>query len=135
MSIKAVKVLFAIAAAYDIGLGFIFGLLYQQLYRWAGSVLPNHPGYVQLPALLIMVFGVGFAMVARDPIGSRSIMVLGVLMKLAFCAVVFYHMLFGEQIPFFIPFAAIDLCFAVLFAMAYRATRAEAEADQPQAAV
>ena len=116
---KTIKTIFGIAAAYDIVLGIVFGLFYRTIYDRFGATLPNHAGYVQLPALFIVVFGIGFWMVARDPKSNIGIVTLGILMKLSFCAVVFGHLLFGKSLPFFVPFAVIDLLFALVFARAY----------------
>jgi hypothetical protein len=120
---NAIKAVFTVAAVYDFVLGAVFGLFYRPIYQYAGSVLPNHPGYVQLPALLIMTFGVGFWMVAANPERNAAIIPLGILMKASFCLVVFGHLLFGRSIPFYIPFAVIDLIFAVLFLAAYRSVQ------------
>jgi len=105
----------------------VFGLAYKTIYETVGSVLPNHPGYVQLPALLIIVFGIGFWMVAQDVRGNRSIISLGILMKLAFGIVVFGHLIAGNTIPFYIPFGIIDLGFAILFLMARKSLDATSE--------
>jgi hypothetical protein len=113
-------VLFGAAAAYDIVLAVVFGLFFAAIYQRFGATLPNHAGYVQLPALFILTFGIGFWMVARDPVRNRPIMPLGILMKLSFCVVAFGHVLFGAPIPLFIPFAVIDALFAVAFVVAYR---------------
>lgn len=118
MSLKSVKTLFLVAGWYDLVLGVIFGLFFRPIYERFGSTLPNHDAYVQLPAILIAIFGIGFLMVSRGPQRNQSIIALGILMKLGFCGVVLGHVLFGSTIPFYIPFAVLDAVFAALFALA-----------------
>jgi hypothetical protein len=115
--------LFAIAAWYDIVLGAVFGLFFKPIYERFNSTLPNHDAYVQLPALFILIFGIGFLLVSKDPVQNRAIIPLGILMKAAFCLVVFGHLLFGASIPFYIPFAVMDVFFAAWFIAAYSAVR------------
>jgi len=85
--------------------------------------LPNHNAYVQLPAALTVIFGIGFAMVARDPERNRDIIRLGILMKLAFSLIVLSYAI-RDAIPFmWVPLAWIDLGFAIAFIAADRAVR------------
>jgi len=123
MSLKAIKVLFWIAALYDLILGLAFGLFYQPIYARFGVELPNHPGYVQLSAMFIFIIGVGFYLVARNPRENRQIILLGILMKIGFCLVVFSHLFFGTVPPIYVPFAVLDFLFLVSFLPAYAAIR------------
>jgi hypothetical protein len=123
MSLKAIKVLFWIAALYDLILGLVFGLFYQPIYARFGVELPNHPGYVQLSAMFIFIIGVGFYLVTRNPRENRQIILLGILMKLGFCLVVFSHLFFGTVPPIYVPFAVLDFVFLVSFLPAYAALR------------
>jgi hypothetical protein len=109
------------AALYDIVLGLAYGLAFRPIYARFGIALPNHDGYVQLPAALILVFGIGFWLVARAPERNRDLIKLGVLMKLAFCVVVFGHRLFASIPTMWLPFAVADLLFAIAFLAALRA--------------
>lgn len=107
--------LFLTAAIYDLVLGVVFGLGFRPIYSRFGIELPNHDAYVQLPAALIAVFGVGFWFVARDPVRHRGIVTLGVLLKLSFAGIVLAHR-FTDGIPdLWVPFAVCDLLFAVAF--------------------
>jgi hypothetical protein len=123
MSLKAIKVLFWVAALYDLVLGLVFGLFYQPIYARFGVELPNHPGYVQLSAMFIFVIGVGFSLVARNPRENRQIILLGILMKIGFCLVIFSHLIFGTVPPIYVPFAFLDFLFLVSFLPAYAALR------------
>jgi hypothetical protein len=134
MSLKAIKVLFWVAALYDLVLGLVFGLFYQPIYARFGVELPNHPGYVQLSAMFIFVIGVGFSLVARNPRENRQIILLGILMKIGFCLVVFSHLIFGTVPPIYVPFAVLDFLFLVSFLPAYAALRRMASPAQAGAA-
>ncbi len=123
MSLKAIKVLFWIAALYDLVLGLVFGLFYKPIYARFGVEFPNHPGYVQLSAMFIFIIGVGFYLVTRNPRENRQIILLGILMKIGFCLVVFSHLVFGTVPPIYVPFAVLDFVFLVSFLPAYAALR------------
>ncbi len=120
MSIKQIKGLFAVAACYDIGAGLIFCLFYMPLYRAMNLILPEHPGYLQLASLYIAVFGIGFAFVARSPESNMGVIVLGILMKIVFAGVIFYHYFVTIAPKIYVVFALCDAIFAALFLGAYR---------------
>lgn len=121
MSLKTIKGVFWVVALYDLVLGLVFGLFYPTIYTRFGVQLPNHPGYVQLSALLIFIFGLGFYLIARNPVQNRDMVLLGILMKLGFCLVVFGHLIFDSVPPIYIPFAVLDFIFLVLFLPSYAA--------------
>ena len=121
-----VSPLFVIASVYDVVLGLIYGVAFKPIYTRFGVGLPNHDAYVQLPAALILVFGIGFWFVARAPERNRDVIKLGVLMKAAFCAVVFGHYFLASMPGMWIPFAAIDLLFGIAFLLALRTVPAPA---------
>jgi len=118
MSLKTVKAVFMASAVYDILLALIFGLFYKPVYNTFQTTLPNHAGYIQLIAMYILIFGIGFWFVAKNPAAHLGIIRLGIMMKLAFIVVVFGHLFFGSVPNFYVPFAAIDTAFLVLFIMA-----------------
>src|SRR5271154_3267722 len=105
MSPKSIKVLFQVAALYDIALGLAFALFYRGIFAWLGVDPPNHVAYVQLPGLLIAVFGVGFWFVSLDPKANATIVLLGVLMKIAYIVVVLGHWMGGSMPSVFALFA------------------------------
>ncbi|MHB9025362.1 MAG: hypothetical protein ACYC7E_14535 [Armatimonadota bacterium] len=116
-----IRLLFAIAAVYDGLLGLAFLVAWRDLFGWFNVTLPNHPGYVQFPGLLLIIFGLMFLAVARNPIANRNLIPYGILLKVAYCGVIFYHQ-FTAGIPgMWLPFAWIDLAFLILFFWAYAA--------------
>ena len=123
MIARWVRPLFGLAALYDVTLGLLFFFAFGPIYAACLIALPNHNAYVQLPAALTVIFGIGFAMVALDPERNRDIIRLGILMKLAFSLIVLSYAI-RDAIPFmWVPLAWIDLGFAIAFIAADRAVR------------
>lgn len=118
----AIRVLYVLAALYDglLGLAFLFGG--DALFQWCDVTPPNHFGYVQFPAALLIVFALMFAAIAGNPVSNRNLIPYGILLKVSYCSVAFYHW-FSAGIPnMWKPFAVIDLVFLALFAWAYIAS-------------
>jgi len=119
--------LFLIAAVYDFGLGVIVLAMYPAIYTYFGIAPPNHSAYVELPAALVTIFGVGFWMVSRDPWRNRDIIKLGILLKLAYAGIVLGHAARGAMPGLWIPWAWADLAFAAAFVLALRTLGRNAE--------
>ena len=129
----AVTLLFVVAALYDGLLGLAFLSSGDALYARFGVAPPNHPGYVQFPAALLLVFALMFAAVAANPARNRNLIPYGVLLKLSYCGVVAHHWLAGRLPWMWKPFCIVDLAFAVLFVLAWAALRGGPAADEPRA--
>ena len=119
MSLPTIRGLFVIAGAYDFALGLAFLLFGPRIYSAAGVKPPNHWGYVEFAALLLMVFGVMFFAVARDPARNRNLIPYGMLLKLSYAGLVVYYWATIDCPMMFKPFAVIDAAMLVLFGMAY----------------
>jgi len=116
---RVISGLFAIAALYDGLLGAAFLFSASRVFRWFDVPPPNHPGYVQFPAALLIIFAVMFIAVAIHPTRHRNLIPYGILLKAAYCGVVFYHWFIGGIPGMWKPFAILDLIFLVLFIAAY----------------
>jgi len=90
------------------------------IYRIAGVTPPNHFGYVQFPALLLIVFGIMFFRIASDPVRNRELMLFGAGLKASYSGVAFWHSLHGGIPMLFIPWAWADIVFLFLFLAAWR---------------
>jgi hypothetical protein len=113
--------LFAVAALYDGVLGFAFLTAPAQLFEWAKVTPPNHFGYVQFPAALLLIFGIMFTTIAIRPFACRSLIPYGILLKVAYCGVAGAYWILTD-IPFiWKPFVVIDAVMGVLFVLAYMA--------------
>lgn len=123
MKTEWVRPLFLLAAVYDIVLGLVFALGFKSIMPRFQVPLPNHDAYVQLPAALIAIFGIGFWYVARDPKRNRDLIRLGVMLKLAFSGIVLWHYAAGTMPAMWVPFAVADLAFLAAFLMALAALK------------
>ncbi len=115
---KWIAPLFWLAALYDGLLGLVFLAAPGQWFTLCHVTPPNHLGYVQFPAALLLIFGLMFTAIARDPVGRRHLILYGILLKVAYCGVAGSHWL-ATDIPFmWKPFVLIDLVMGLLFALA-----------------
>jgi hypothetical protein len=116
---KWISPLFWLSAAYDGLLGLLFLAVPGWVFTRLEVALPNHVAYVQFSAALLLIFGLIFVNIARDPIANRSQIIYGILLKVAYCGLAFYYWA-TEAIPWiWEPFAVIDLVMGVLFVIAY----------------
>ncbi len=114
-----IKTLFVTGALYDglLGLAFIISPL--TFFTQFSVTPPNHIGYVQFPAALLVIFAIMFVNIARFPERNRNLIPYGILLKVSYCIVVFWYW-FSEGLPnLWKPFAVVDAGFAVLFFWAY----------------
>jgi hypothetical protein len=115
-----IRVLFIVAGLYDFLLGSAFWLFGLEIFQFFGVTQPNHIGYIQFPSILLVIFGVMFFQVAKDPIANRLLIPYGIALKCAYAGVVFWHD-FKTGIPrMWIPWAWADVAFLVLFFIALR---------------
>ena len=118
---KWIAVLFYVGFLYDAILGLGFLLFPGSIFQSFDVTPPNHPGYVQFPAALLIVFGLLYLAVARNPEANRNLIPYGMLLKVSYCGVVFWYW-FTTGIPgMWKPWAIFDLVFLILFWSAYRA--------------
>jgi len=116
---RLISLLFGAAAAYDGILGLAFLVFPLALYRRFDVAPPNHWGYVEFAAALLVVFALLFFNVARHPRANRNLIPYGILLKVSYCAVVFGNW-FAQGLPnLWKPLAFADAAFAILFLWAY----------------
>ncbi len=118
-----IRPLFALAALYDGVLGLAFLAAPGTPFRLFAVTPPNHMGYVQFPAALLLIFALMFLAVARDPVANRNLIPFGVLLKLAYCLVAGWYWAAGGLPGMWKPFVVVDVVLAVLFVGAARALR------------
>jgi hypothetical protein len=118
-----ISVLFFLAAVYDGVLGVVFLLAPSVIFQRFEVPPPNHFGYVQFPALLLLIFAWMFASVAYAPDKNRNLIPYGIALKIAYCGIVLYYW-FTVDVPYiWKPFAVMDLCCIVLFVLALMALK------------
>ena len=115
----AISVLFVVAALYDglLGLAFLCGT--DAVFKWAQVTPPNHLGYVQFPAALLIVFAIMFLTIARKPRENRRLIPYGMMLKVSYAGVVVYHWSTSAIPNLWKPFAVFDIVFIAFFTWAY----------------
>jgi hypothetical protein len=119
MALFWIRLLFAVAGAYDFLIGVAFVVFGQQIYDAAAVPHPNHWSYIQFGALLLVVFGIMFFAVAYAPQANRNLIPYGMLLKLSYVGLVAYYWVTTDVPLLFKPFAVIDAVMFVLFLLAY----------------
>lgn len=118
-----IKFLFVLAGLYDGLLGVVFLVYGTKVFEWFGIEPPNHMGYIQFPALLLIVFALMFFQIASNPAKYRHLIPYGMGLKVAYCGTVFWHQLTHGIPRMWLPWAWADLVFLVLFAVAWTSVR------------
>ena len=117
---RPVSIVFGASALYDGLLGLIFLVAPAAMYARFGVTPPNHWGYVQFPAMILIIFGVMFLQVALKPAANRNLIPYGFLLKAAYAGTVYAYW-FTTGIPnMWKPFAVADTIFAIGFVWAWR---------------
>jgi hypothetical protein len=117
--IKYYRVLFLIAAVYDIFLGIIFTFFYKSAFALLkiSEKLPEFGGYLSLIGAFLFVIGVAYYLIYRgDLIKNRDLIIVGALYKLAYCAVTFCYFAIGNipHILFLSLFGVVDFIMFIL---------------------
>jgi len=123
---KWIAPLFWLAAAYDGVLGLLFLAAPGWIFERFQVAPPNHLGYVQFPAALLVIFGLMFVAVALNPVANRGLIVYGILLKIAYCSLATYYWITTDIPIIWKPFVWIDLVMGVLFVVAYGSLGAKA---------
>ena len=114
-----IRILFAIAAIYDLVIGFAFLISGPRIFEATEVPQPNHWGYIQFGALLLMVFGLMFVAIACNPARNRNLIPYGMLLKLSYSGIVGYYWANTGVPGLFKPFVIMDVLMLVLFIVAY----------------
>lgn len=69
------------AAVYNLAWGLFVVFFPLAPFRWAGMEPPNYPAIVQCLGMIIGVYGVGYALAARDPVARWPLVLVGLLGK------------------------------------------------------
>lgn len=120
---KWISPLFWFATLYDGLLGLLFLVAPWWVFNQFNVVPPNHLGYVQFPAALLLIFALIFVAIARNPVANRGMIWYGVLLKAAYCGLAFYYWATTDVPWIWKPFAVIDLAMGVLFCVALAVLR------------
>jgi hypothetical protein len=122
--VKYYKVLFLIAAIYDLVLGIVFTFFYRFAFGLLGisDKLPEYGAYISLIGAFLFVIGVAYYLIYRSDLkGNRDLIMVGALYKFAYCATGLFYFVFGKipHILFILLFGVIDLIMFVLMLECY----------------
>lgn len=112
------RILFWVAAIYDLTLGVVFLFLYRPAFSALGieDALPEHISFLSLIAAFLFVIGVAYVFIARgDLVRNRDLIAVGALYKLAYFSVALWYLVGGvyPHIVFFVVFGLADLAFLI----------------------
>ena len=113
------RVLFFVAAVYDLVLGVVFTAFYRFAFDLIGIAdeLPKHGAYLSLIGSFLFVIGVAYAILYFSDLRKNvSLVAVGALYKLAYCTVAMVYFLAGDvpHMIFVSLFGVADLVFFVL---------------------
>lgn len=118
MSARFYRWFFYVIALEDLILGVVFFIWWKPLLDFFGMVQPSAIVYAHLPAGYVFAQGIGYWLVARDLVGNRSIVKLGLGMKLVYIFIAAYCIYLRLFPWFFISLAVFDV-FIVYFLIRY----------------
>lgn len=114
-----IPILFGLSALYDGLLGLLFLAAPGYPFERFGVPPPNHLGYVQFPAAVLLIFTIMLAQIAFDPVRYRGLIGYCFLLKAAYVGVSGWYW-FSAGIPgMWKPFTVMDSVMAVLFVAAF----------------
>lgn len=119
MNIPWIRRLFVIAALYDGALGLAFLFVHPRIFAAFEVTPPNHPAYVEFPALLLVVFAAMFLQIALDPLRHRGLIPYGMALKASYSGLAFWYQAQIGIPAMWLPWAWIDLAFLAAFAVAW----------------
>ena len=119
MNLRWIRIMFVVAGLYDAVLGAGFLFFGPRLFELFEVTPPNHFGYVQFSALLLLVFAAMFIRIATDPVRQRELILYGCGLKISYIGTVYWHQLSAGVPAMWLPWAWADLGFLVLFGVAW----------------
>jgi hypothetical protein len=125
---KYYRVLFAVAAAYDLALGVTFTFFPARAFDLLGigGKLPAFGGYLTLLGAFVLALGCGYALVARGDLRRNADLIFaGALFKLAYAGVAFCYWAAGTlpHVVFASVFGVADAIFFCLMLECWLAVR------------
>jgi hypothetical protein len=117
-----VRIILILCGIFDGVVGTAFAIAPAPLFRAFNVTPPNHYGYVQFPALLLIIFAVIFFRSAADPIHRRDQILYGVALKASYSGLVFWYQIHGGVPSLWTPWAWTDAVCMILLLLAWKAT-------------
>lgn len=111
--------LFYFSAAYDGLLGLAFLTCPDYIFNTFSVPPPNHFGYVQFPAALLIIFACMFYKIASDFEANKGLIIYGIMLKIAYCGVSGYYWALGTLPQMWQPFVVLDALMGAAYIWAY----------------
>ena len=115
-----IPLLFVFVGCVEFVVGFTFIFLPNQIFALAQIAPLARPEFIQLPALLIMVFGLMMLKVAARPKENANLILYISLFKAAVIGLALYSCLTAGMTPLWLIFALFDIAYLTGFIFAYR---------------
>lgn len=115
--------LFRIGAAFNVLVGLPMLVAWPTAAALLGLTTPRSV-YTDLVGAIVAMFGWVYWRIAEDPVGCRSYVLLGIVGKLTFVAVIYANWALGRAPAALAVLVTADLVFAILFARWLRRTAA-----------
>ena len=113
--------LFRIGAAFNVLVGLPMLVAWPTAAALLGLTTPRSV-YTDLVGAIVAMFGWVYWRIAEDPVGCRSYVLLGIVGKLTFVAVIYANWALGRAPAALAVLVTADLVFAILFARWLRRT-------------
>lgn len=115
------KSLLYFAGAYNVLAGLGMFCLYHEGFKLLGLTKPELILPIQLVGLFVLLFGVGYVLVARNPLENRNVLLLGFLSKLLGSVFGLAYVARGDLPLVFIPLLLVsDIAYLPPFLMILR---------------
>jgi len=110
------RYLLRFAGCYNLVVGTSLMVFYHEMFKTLGLPKPSLIMYVQLTGMLVALFGVGYLLVASNPLLNRNLLLLGFLSKLLGSVVGTGYVLLGKMPPvFFVVLVFSDIAYLAPF--------------------
>ena len=113
--------LFRIGAVFNVLVGVPMLVAWPAVAGLLGVTTPRSV-FTDLVGALVALFGWVYWRIAEDPVGCRSYVLLGIVGKLTFVAVIYANWALGRAPAALAALVTVDLVFAILFARWLRRT-------------
>jgi hypothetical protein len=118
-----IRIVLILCGLFDGVVGLVFAIAPAAMFQHFAVAPPNHYGYIQFPALLLIIFAVIFFRAAADPVGRRETILYGAALKASYSGLVFWYQLHGGVPSLWIPWAWTDAAALLLLLFAWFSVR------------
>jgi small multidrug resistance pump len=113
--------LLVFAGCYNLLVGLTLVVFYHEAFKTLGLPKPQLMLFVQLVGILVGLFGVGYLIVARNPLKNRNVLLLGFLSKAIGTVFGLGYVVLGKvPIAFFVLLLFSDIIYLPPFAVILR---------------